>query len=102
MKLAQALLLRKQLESEVKRLEPLRLQWQQGLFETKTSRRSISTEIDEIIVTSPKVSFEEFTKEFSKKATQLRKLDAAIQQANWLTDIDFKEEDETAPAVESK
>jgi len=92
MKLAEALLLRKQLEAEVKRLEPLKLQWSNGAFETKIIRRPLSDTVDEATVTMPKISFEEFTREYSKKATQLRKLDTAIQKANWAHDVDFNEE----------
>jgi len=93
MKLAQALLLRKQLEAEVKRLEPIRIQWANGLLETKVERRSVSDTVDNVTVTTPKITFEDFTREYSKKATQLRKLDAAIQQANWQYDVDFTEEE---------
>ena len=92
MKIAEALLLRKQLEAEVKRLEPLKLQGQNGLFEVKTSRKSVSETIDELTIQSPKITFADFDKEYSKKATQLRKLDTSIQKANWQFDVEFTEE----------
>lgn len=103
MMLAEGLLLRKQLEASLKRLEPLRLQWSNGAFETKVLRKNISETVDETTVTTPKISFEDFTKEYNKVATQLRKLDTAIQKANWQYALDFKEDEaETTTETPSK
>lgn len=89
MKLAEALVLRKHLEAKVKQLEPIYVNGQKGLFETKTERRAVSAEngIDEITVTVPKVKLEDVTGEYDKYSKALRELDTAIQATNWTTDL---------------
>jgi hypothetical protein len=89
MKIAQALLLRKQLEQKVQQLQPIKQLGAQGLFEVKTQRRNVSADTDEITFQVPKVTLAEVTKEYDKYATALRKLDAAVQKANWEFDVDF-------------
>ena len=93
MKIAQALLLRKQLEQKVEQLKPIKQLGDNGLFEIKTSRRNVSADTDEVTFQVPKVTFSEITKEFDKYATALRKLDAAVQKANWEFDVDFTDSD---------
>ena len=87
MKLAQALLLRKQLEAKVKQLEPLKLQGEKGIFELQTQRVKVSEEIDEVKLQVPRLKLEEVTAEYDKYATALRKLDSAIQEANWTHEV---------------
>ncbi len=91
MKIAEALLLRKQLAQKVDQLKPIKIQGEQGLFETKVNRRAINAETDEVTLTTPKVTLSDVTSEFDKYATALRKLDAKIQEANWRFEIEFKE-----------
>ena len=91
MKIAEALLLRKQLEAKVKQLEPLKMQGDQGLFELQTKRMSAGENVDEVKLQIPKITLGEVTKEYDHYATELRKLDASIQQANWAYDVDYKE-----------
>jgi hypothetical protein len=91
MKIAQSLLLRKQLEAKIKQLEPIKTMGEQGIFETKTKRLNVSEQWDEITIQTPRVSLKEITEEYDKYATALRKLDAAIQKANWEFDVDFTE-----------
>ena len=91
MKLAEALLLRKQLTQKVEQLKPLKMQGEQGLFEFKSERKSVSDQIDEVTMRLPRITLAEVTKEFDHYATQLRKLDASIQKANWETDVVFTE-----------
>lgn len=94
MKLAEALLLRKQLEAKVRQLEPLKTHGDNGLFETKTQRRNVSESVDEVTFQIPKLTLEQVTKEYDKHATALRKLDAAIQEANWTHELaSFTEKD---------
>ena len=92
MKIAEGLLLRKQLEAKIKQLEPLKVNGENGLFETKVERVNISDNVDNIKINVPKVKLEDITREYDFYATQLRKLDSALQKANWAFDIDFKEE----------
>lgn len=93
MKIAQALLLRKQLEAKVKQLEPIKQLGENGLFEIKTSRRNVSVDTDEVSFQIPKVTLSEVTKEYDRFASALRKLDAAVQKANWEFDLDFTDAD---------
>jgi len=91
MKIAEGLLLRKQLESKVKQLEPLKMQGDQGLFELKTQRKNVGDNTDEVVFQIPKVTLDEVTADYDHYATQLRKLDTAIQKANWEYDVDYSE-----------
>ena len=91
MKIAQALLLRKQLEENVKQLTPVKQLGEQGMFELKTQRAKITDEVDEIRFQLPKITLADVTAEYDKYATALRKIDAAIQKANWEFDVTFTE-----------
>lgn len=91
MKIAEALLLRKQLEAKVKQLEPLKIQGENGVYETKVSRRNVTENVDEITAQVARVELKSITKEYDHYATQLRKIDTAIQKANWQFDVDFEE-----------
>lgn len=92
MKLAEALLLRKQLVQKVEQLKPIKQVGDNGLFELKHERRNVNETTDEIKFQIPKVTLADVTKTFDHYATQLRKLDSAIQRANWETEISFVEE----------
>jgi len=83
--LARLLNLRKHLAIKVKQLEPLKIAADNGTFETKTTRRKISEDIDEVAVTTPKVSAKDITKEYDMHAKELRLVDDAIQQMNHTT-----------------
>lgn len=100
MKIAEALLLRKQLDGKVKQLEPLKLQGDNGVYETKTQRRSINENVDEIIAQVARVDLKTITREYDHYATELRRLDASIQKANWTFDVDYKEPKENKVKAE--
>lgn len=87
MKLAEALVLRKHLEAKVKQLEPIYINGQKGVFETKTERRNISDTVDEVTIQTPKVKLEDITGEYDKYSKALRELDTAIQHTNWVTEL---------------
>jgi len=91
MKVAEGLLLRKQLEAKVRQLEPLKLGGDKGIFELRVERVNVSENVDEAKITIPKVTLAEVTKEYDHYASELRKLDASIQQANWSNDLGYKE-----------
>lgn len=93
MKIAQALLLRKQLEKKVAQLEPIKRLGDDGIFETKVTRVSVTEQIDEVYVKVPKMTLAEVTAEYDKYASALRKLDASIQQANWAFDVEFSDKE---------
>jgi len=93
MKIAQGLLLRKQLEKKVAQLEPIKKMGDDGIFETKISRMNISEQIDEVSIQVPKMTLKEVTAEYDKYASALRKLDASIQKANWEFELDFSDKE---------
>lgn len=88
-KLAEALLRRKELQGQVDRLRPLN---QRELYEVRVERRNVSESIDDIAVKVPKISMQQVTHAFDWHAKQLRKIDAAIQQANWTANVAVDQE----------
>ena len=88
-KLAEALLRRKELQEAVDRLRKINTD---DLFVVKTGRKQAHEGIDDIIASVPKVSLQQVTHAFNWHAKQLRRVDAAIQQANWVTEIDLDAE----------
>jgi hypothetical protein len=84
-KLAEALLRRKELQEKVNLLQKIKAS---DLFEVKAKRVNITESIDDIVATVPKLTASQVTAEYDWHARQLRMTDAAIQQANWTTDID--------------
>lgn len=89
MKVAQGLLLRKQLENKIDQLEPIRQMGNNGVLQTKVRRINVTDDTDQLEIDVPRVTLAEITAEYDKYATALRKLDASIQQANWQYDLDF-------------
>jgi hypothetical protein len=83
-KLAEALLRRKELGVKVEQLKEVKAK---DLYEIKTRRQSIADGIDDIIAQVPKVTLSQVTAEYDFYARQLRLVDAAIQQANWTCDV---------------
>ncbi len=91
MKIAEALLLRKQLEAKVKQLEPLKIQGDNGVYKMEVKRVNVGENVDEAQITIPRVDLKDITKEYDHYASELRKIDAAIQQANWQYDVTYTE-----------
>lgn len=87
-KLAEALLRRKELNDKVAQLKPLLTpQNSKELFEVKVTRKQVHEGIDDVIAAVPKLTSSEVTAAYDWHARQLRMVDAAIQQANWNTEI---------------
>jgi len=84
-KLAEALLRRKELNEKVEQLKKINIQ---GLFETKGTRKKITDDIDDVLVSVPKITLNQVAAGYDWYAKQLRLVDAAIQQANWSTEIE--------------
>lgn len=84
MKLAEALLRRKELQGKVDRIKAIQAA---DIYEVKVTRKAAHEGIDDVIAKVPKLSLAEVTKEYDHYAKRLRLVDAAIQQANWTTDI---------------
>lgn len=88
LKLAEALLRRKELQGKVDVLKHIK---DKDLFEVKAKRQQVSEGLDDIVAQVPKLTASQVTKELDWHARQLRLVDAAIQQANWTTEIDVQE-----------
>jgi hypothetical protein len=84
MKLAEALLRRKELQDRLKRIDPVR---HADVFTTKVSRIKVTDSIDNITADVPKLELNQVMAEYDHYARQLRLIDAAIQQANWTTEL---------------
>ena len=84
-KLAEALLRRKELQGKVDVLKQIK---DKDLFEVKARRQPVADGIDDIVAQVPKLTASQVIKEYDWHARQLRLVDAAIQQANWTCEID--------------
>jgi len=88
-KLAEALLRRKELQEKVDRLRTID---HKEMFETKTGRGAVADGFNEMIAEVSKISFQQFTSCFDWHAKQLREVDAVIQQANWTSEIEVNDD----------
>lgn len=96
MKIAEALLLRKQLQAKVEQLQPLHNVGERGVFDQAVKRVNVNENVDEITITTPRITLADITRTYDHYASELRKLDASIQQANWECDVKYT----TVPAPE--
>ena len=87
-KLAEALLRRKELQGKVDVLKQIH---DKNLFEVKAQRKQVTDSIDDIVAMVPKLTASQVTAEYDWHARQLRLVDAAIQQANWTCEIEVQE-----------
>jgi hypothetical protein len=87
-KLAEALLRRKELNGKVDMLRSIQ---DKDLFEVKAQRRPVTDSLDDVVAQVPKLTASQVTAEFDFYARQLRLIDAAIQQANWTVDVELKD-----------
>jgi len=85
-KLAEALLRRKELAQKVDQLRDIKTK---DVFELKMRRQPVSEGVDDVVAQVPKVDIAQVTAEHDHYAKQLRLCDAAIQQANWNTDVEL-------------
>ena len=85
MKLADALLRRKELQQKVDQLRNIK---NSDVFEVVMQRRQVSESVDDITAQVPKCELNQVTREYDYYANKLRLIDAAIQQLNWTTDIE--------------
>ena len=83
-KLAEALLRRKELQGKVNQLSSIK---DRDLYEVKGKRTKVTDEVDDLVLQVPLLSAQQVTAEHDWHARQLRLVDAAIQQANWTTSV---------------
>jgi hypothetical protein len=84
-KLAEALLRRKELQAKVEVLK--KFKDSQVFYEVRGDRKKVTEGIDEISANFPKLDANQVTAEYDHAARQLRLIDAAIQQTNWTAEI---------------
>lgn len=102
-KLAEALLRRKELQNKVEQLKTINVK---DLFVVKAQRRNVSESLDDIVAQVPKISMNQVAAAFDWHARRLRMIDAVIQQANWTATVsvddtvmdDFKDEQSNEPS----
>ena len=87
-KLAEALLRRKELSAKLVQLQQIK---QDGLFEIKVNRKPAHEGIDDIVAQVPKISLNQVTQAYDWHARRMRMVDSAIQQANWNTELDLED-----------
>lgn len=88
-KLAEALLRRKELQGKVDLLKQIK---DKDLFEVRAQRKQISESLDDVIAQVPLLKASQVTSEYDWHARQLRLIDAAIQQANWTSEVSVSDE----------
>ena len=86
-KLAEALLRRKELQAKVDQLHTIQ---NKDMFVLKVVRKNVTENIDDITATVPMLTASQVTAEYDFYARQLRLVDAAIQQANWTTEVELQ------------
>lgn len=84
-KLAEALLRRKELQQKVDVLRQIN---EKALFEVRAQRKNVTENLDDIVAMVPKLTASQVTAEYDWHARQLRLVDAAIQQVNWTAEVD--------------
>lgn len=87
-KLAEALLLRKEFAAKVKQLEAIK---KTDTFELKVDRKPIDQTMDFITAQVPKLTASQVTHEYDFYARNLRRVDAVIQRANWEVEVEVDE-----------
>lgn len=85
-KLAEALLRRKELQAKVELLK--KIKDSQVYYEVRAQRVKVTDGIDELSINWPKLELNQVTREYDHAARQLRLIDAAIQQTNWTASIE--------------
>ncbi|MEY4720066.1 MAG: hypothetical protein RL563_2684 [Pseudomonadota bacterium] len=88
-KLAEALLRRKELQGKVDVLKVIK---DKDLFEVRARRQPVAEGIDDIVAQVPKLTASQVTKEYDWHARQLRLIDAAIQHMNWVCELEVHDE----------
>lgn len=90
MKLAEALLRRKELAGLVETRKALNTQ---KLFEPIGKRVKVTDSIDDLSIMVPKLTASQVMAEHDFYARQLRKIDALVQQVNWTAEVDSGDDD---------
>ncbi len=84
MKLADALLRRKELQQKVDQIRKIK---EDNIYEFVFERKQVNDQLDDIRAKVPYLQLNQVTDEYDYYANKLRLIDAAIQQLNWTTEI---------------
>ncbi len=84
-KLAEMLLRRKELQQKTDDTKAIK---QADVFKTRVKRVKVSDDIDEVTADVAQLTLSQVTAEHDFYAKRLRLCDAAIQQANWTTEVE--------------
>ena|ERR1700691_2207790 len=84
-KLAEALLRRKELQEKVEIIK--KFKDNSVIYEVRGQRVKVTDGLDELQANFPKLDVSQVTKEYDWHARQLRLIDAAIQHANWTSEV---------------
>ena len=87
-KLAEALLRRKELSGKVNALAQIS---DKAFFDVRVKRVNVADGIDEVTAAVPKLTAGQVTHEYDWHSRQLRLVDAAIQQANWTSEVEIQD-----------
>jgi hypothetical protein len=85
-KLAEALLRRKELQAKVEILNKFKNN--DLYYEIRHQRIKVTDGMDDLNLDVPKLTASQVTAEYDHYARALRMIDSAIQQANWISEIE--------------
>lgn len=88
-KLAEALLRRKELQGKVDQLKDLKTN--DVIYQIRNKRVQVTDTWEDITADCPKLTASQVTAEYDHYARALRLIDAAIQQANWTCELDIND-----------
>ncbi len=88
-KLAEALLRRKELQQKVEILS--KIKESQLIYEIRGQRVKVTDGLEELNANYPKLNVSQVTEEYDWYARQLRLLDAKIQQTNWTSELEVED-----------
>lgn len=88
-KLAEALLRRKELQEKVNILA--RIKDNELVYQVRAQRIKVSDGFEDLNADFPKLEVSQVTAEYDHYARALRLVDAAIQQANWVCELDLND-----------
>lgn len=86
-KLAEALLRRKELQEKVEVLK--KFKENQTIYEIRGQRVKVNEGLEDLNVNYPKLDASQVTAEYDWHARQLRLIDAQIQQTNWISEVEI-------------
>ena len=88
-KLAEALLRRKELQAKVDQLKDLKTN--DVIYQIRNKRVQVTDSWEDITADCPKLEVNQVTAEYDHYARALRLIDAAIQQTNWTAEVDVND-----------